>query len=56
MFLTNPTAAHAITRAAAEQGIEPWTTDTETDTDARPESGAETGTGTGTPTGEVSES
>lgn len=27
MFLTNPTAAHAITRAAAEQGIEPWTTE-----------------------------
>jgi len=29
MFITNPTAAHAITRAAAEQGIEPWTTDEE---------------------------
>jgi len=27
MFLTNPTAAHAIVRAAAEQGIEPWTTE-----------------------------
>lgn len=27
MFLTNPTAAHAITRAASEQGIEPWTTE-----------------------------
>ncbi len=27
MFLTNPTAAHAITRAATEQGIEPWTTE-----------------------------
>jgi len=25
MFLTNPTAAHAIARSAAEQGIEPWT-------------------------------
>ncbi|GAA0194756.1 hypothetical protein GCM10009000_004950 [Halobacterium noricense] len=25
MFITNPTAAHAITRAAADQGIEPWT-------------------------------
>ncbi|NHX36916.1 MULTISPECIES: monovalent cation/H(+) antiporter subunit G [Halolamina] len=25
MFLTNPTAAHAITRAAHELGIEPWT-------------------------------
>jgi multicomponent Na+:H+ antiporter subunit G len=31
MFLTNPTAAHAITRAAADQGIEPWTTDDEGD-------------------------
>ena len=29
MFLTNPTAAHAITRAAADQGIEPWTVDEE---------------------------
>ncbi|MFB6086108.1 MAG: monovalent cation/H(+) antiporter subunit G [Halodesulfurarchaeum sp.] len=27
MFLTNPTAAHAITRAAYDQGIEPWTTE-----------------------------
>lgn len=27
MFLTNPTAAHAITRAASEQGIEPVTSD-----------------------------
>jgi multicomponent Na+:H+ antiporter subunit G len=31
MFLTNPTAAHAIVRAAADQGIEPWTEDTETE-------------------------
>ncbi|MDS0293330.1 monovalent cation/H(+) antiporter subunit G [Halogeometricum luteum] len=29
MFITNPTAAHAIVRAAAEQGIEPWTEDAE---------------------------
>ncbi|MDZ7746214.1 MAG: monovalent cation/H(+) antiporter subunit G [Halobacteriales archaeon] len=29
MFITNPTAAHAIVRAAAEQGIEPWTKDEE---------------------------
>ncbi|RRJ32002.1 monovalent cation/H(+) antiporter subunit G [Halocatena pleomorpha] len=29
MFLTNPTAAHAIVRAAADQGIEPWTTEEE---------------------------
>ena len=27
IFITNPTAAHAIARAADEQGIEPWTTD-----------------------------
>ncbi|AOW80209.1 MAG: monovalent cation/H(+) antiporter subunit G [Halobacteriota archaeon] len=25
MFITNPTAAHAITRAAYDQEIEPWT-------------------------------
>jgi len=25
LFLTNPTAAHAIARAADDQGIEPWT-------------------------------
>jgi multicomponent Na+:H+ antiporter subunit G len=29
MFLTNPTAAHAITRAAYDQGITPWTTEGE---------------------------
>jgi multicomponent Na+:H+ antiporter subunit G len=27
MFVTNPTAAHAIARAAHDQGIEPWTTE-----------------------------
>jgi multicomponent Na+:H+ antiporter subunit G len=27
MFLTNPTAAHAIARAAEDQGIRPWTVD-----------------------------
>ncbi len=27
MFITNPTAAHAIARAAQDQGIEPWTVD-----------------------------
>lgn len=27
IFVTNPTAAHAIARAAHEQGIEPWTAD-----------------------------
>src|SRR6056297_625259 len=25
LFITNPTAAHAIARAATDQGIEPWT-------------------------------
>jgi multicomponent Na+:H+ antiporter subunit G len=29
IFLTNPTAAHAISRAAHEEGVEPWTTDDE---------------------------
>ena len=60
MFLTNPTAAHAITRAAAEQGIEPWTTDTDTDADAEGDADADAdahpGSGAGTPPGEVSES
>ncbi len=27
IFIANPTAAHAITRAANEAGIEPWTAD-----------------------------
>ena len=29
IFVTNPTAAHAIARAAHEEGVEPWTTDDE---------------------------
>jgi multicomponent Na+:H+ antiporter subunit G len=29
MLITNPTATHAITRAAYDQGIEPWTADEE---------------------------
>jgi multicomponent Na+:H+ antiporter subunit G len=29
LFVTNPTAAHAITRAAHDQGIAPWTTEGE---------------------------
>ncbi|MBS1264047.1 MAG: hypothetical protein MAG715_01246 [Methanonatronarchaeales archaeon] len=29
MFLTNPTAVHAIVRAAHDQGIEPWTAEEE---------------------------
>ena len=28
-FITNPTAAHAITRAAYDQDIEPWSADQE---------------------------
>jgi multicomponent Na+:H+ antiporter subunit G len=24
MFITNPTAAHGVARAAYEEGIEPW--------------------------------
>ncbi|WP_302080515.1 monovalent cation/H(+) antiporter subunit G [Salinibaculum rarum] len=31
LLITNPTATHAITRAAQDQGIEPWTTDEERD-------------------------
>ncbi len=27
MLITNPTATHAITRSAYDQGIEPWTDD-----------------------------
>ena len=27
VFITNPTAAHAIARSAAESGIKPWTND-----------------------------
>ena len=38
IFITNPTAAHAIARAADEQGVEPWTTDDErTDRDLHDE-------------------
>lgn len=29
VFLTNPTAAHAIARAAADAGVEPWTVERE---------------------------
>ena len=31
MFITNPTAAHAIARAAQDQGIEPWTVEEDGD-------------------------
>lgn len=27
LLITNPTATHAITRAALDQGVEPWETD-----------------------------
>lgn len=29
LLITNPTATHAVTRAALDQGIEPWTTEEE---------------------------
>ncbi|SDK91200.1 monovalent cation/H(+) antiporter subunit G [Natronorubrum texcoconense] len=29
VFITNPTAAHAIARSAAESGIDPWTKESE---------------------------
>jgi multicomponent Na+:H+ antiporter subunit G len=31
LFLTNPTAAHAVVRAAEDQGIEPWTAENTTE-------------------------
>jgi multicomponent Na+:H+ antiporter subunit G len=43
IFITNPTAAHAISRAAEEEGIEPWTTDDDrTDEDLYSDSKIET--------------
>jgi len=59
MFITNPTAAHAITRAAHDQGIEPWTvadrdaevgpatTERATETETDPEPAADGGTTVG---------
>jgi len=59
MFITNPTAAHAITRAAHDQGIEPWTvadrdaevgpatTERATETETDPEPTADGGTTVG---------
>ncbi len=43
VFITNPTAAHAIARSAAETGIEPWTAEDEAvpEGDADPEPPAE---------------
>ncbi len=31
VFITNPTAAHAIVRSASESGIDPWTPETDAD-------------------------
>ncbi len=53
IFITNPTAAHAISRAADEQGIEPWTTDDDrTDRDLYEASEVETDGGVATNGGE----
>lgn len=47
IFITNPTAAHAVARAAHEEGIEPWREDDQADTEVP---GSEDGTGrTNTP-------
>lgn len=53
IFVTNPTAAHAIARAADEQGIEPWTTDDErTDKDLANAAGIQADGGQPSETGE----
>ena len=49
IFVTNPTAAHAIARAAHEEGVEPWTTDDE-QTDRDLFAGSEDGEVTEVPT------
>lgn len=36
IYFTSPTAAHAISRAAYDQGIEPWTTDEEENREETP--------------------
>ncbi|EJN60386.1 hypothetical protein HSB1_09890 [Halogranum salarium B-1] len=46
MFVTNPTAAHAITRAAYDQGIEPWSKEDAED-DTNPTAAADEADGTG---------
>lgn len=43
MFITNPTAAHAIARAAHDQGIEPWTA-ADREPEVGPAAGAERST------------
>lgn len=35
VFITNPTAAHAIARSAAESGIVPWENDTDEEGESR---------------------
>ncbi|MFC4438101.1 MULTISPECIES: monovalent cation/H(+) antiporter subunit G [Natrialbaceae] len=35
VFITNPTAAHAIARSAAETGIDPWTSDADEEGESR---------------------
>lgn len=35
VFITNPTAAHAIARSAAETGIDPWTKDSDEDGESK---------------------
>lgn len=45
MFVTNPTAAHAIARAAHDQGIEPWTV-ADRETEVGPAAGGESTEGT----------
>lgn len=42
IFITNPTAAHAISRAAHEEGVVPWTVDDDReDTDLIPDGGGD---------------
>jgi multicomponent Na+:H+ antiporter subunit G len=46
MFLTNPTAAHAIARAAYDQGIEPWSKE-DAEGAAKPTASTDEADGTG---------
>ncbi len=48
VFITNPTAAHAIARSAAESGITPWEQGDSADRVGEQPNGSETETGTGT--------
>lgn len=40
LFMTSPTAAHAIARAAMDQGLAPWTPEDEGDTNEPEEEGS----------------